>query len=184
MRPSMIALVAMLVGCGGAEVRGPRTNVAPPRAATGALPPEANTNADPPPASDAGDNIAAVVLWCSQPGGAACTAVQQELGQAPTPAQDVPASILANARDTDDDCSDPELVPLMQRVTRAVGSGGRWFDQSGRITRAEVISDPTSGGGCLSAPSPGDAIAKVHAADGEQGVRFFVRVWEAGDALR
>ena len=144
---------------------------------------EANRNAPPPAVDEARENVASLVLWCSQGGGPACAAAQQELGQAPTPAQAVPPEILERARDTDDDCADPDLAPLMQRVTRAVGSGGQWVDHVGGLTSAELVADPFHGSGCMNVPQPAEPVVKVHAADGPDGVRFLIRVWEVGDGV-
>lgn len=168
-----------LAACGGAPARPPRTNVAPPRDAQGALPTVANRNAPPPePVERTGGAIA---LWCSQPGGIACAAAEQTLGLPPSPAEGVPERLVAHARDTEDDCNDPDLAPLMQRVTTAVGAGSRWRDQSGRLGEPATLSDPRLGAGCASVPEPAEPLVKIHAADAPEGVRFLVRVWEIGD---
>jgi len=121
--------------------------------------------------------------WCSSARSRAAlpATAQQELGQAPTPAETVPQAILTRARDTDDDCSDPDLAPLMQRVTRAVGAGGAWVDHVGAVTGPEQLADPFHGSGCMNVPQPAEPVVKVHAANGPGGVRFLVRIWEVGD---
>ena len=174
-------LAASAAGCAPAPRPRPRTNVAPPRSATGALSVEANRNAPPPAIDEAAEDVAALVLFCSQPGGVACAAAQHELGQAPTPAEAVPWTILERARDTEDDCSDPDLAPLMQRVTRAVGAHGTWVDHVGAVTAPEHLIDPFHGSGCMNVPQPAEPVVKVHTADAPAGVRFLVRIWEIGD---
>jgi hypothetical protein len=123
-----------------------------------------------------------MVLWCSQPTGPACVAAQQELGLPPSPTPAVPAALLAGARDLDDDCTDPELAPLMQRVTAAVGSSsGGWVDQEGQILGAEMIPDLYSGSGCTNAATPGDPPLKIHLVPLDGEPHFLVRVWEVGE---
>lgn len=182
MRVGVIALSVVLLGCGSTPIRRPRTNVAPPSAATGALSVEANRNAPPPAPGEAGeDELATLVLWCSQPGGRACRAAEQELGLAPTPAEAIPNEIREQARDLEDDCSDPEIGPLMQRLTTAIGAGGSWVDHLGQLVDTRAIADMFSGSGCTNAPGPTDAVVKLHAATTEAGVRILVRVWEVGE---
>ncbi len=176
-----VLFAGLIAGCAAAPASRPRTNVAPPRSATGALSVEANRNAPPPAIDEAAEDVAALVLFCSQPGGVACAAAQQELGQAPTPAETVPWTILEHARDSDDDCSDPDIAPLMQRVTHAVGASGAWVDHLGAVTSPEVLIDPFHGSGCMNAPQPAEPVVKIHAADAPDGVRFLVRIWEIGD---
>lgn len=181
MRPRNVVIATLLmVGCGTAATVRPRTNVAPPRPSSGALTVEANRNSPPPrPAAEGVEEL--ILLWCSQPGGPACTAAQQELGLWPTPTEAVPDSIREEARDTEDDCNDPEIAPLMQRVTTAIGAGGRWIDHLGRISDRRLISDMFSGSGCTNRPGPTDARVKVHAAWSPDRHRLLVRVWEVGE---
>lgn len=178
MRASLVAAIALAAACGGAPARPTRANVAPD--ARGALPRIANRNAPPPAPADPGPGRA-VALWCSQPGGSACGAAERALGQAPSPAEGLPGELMARARDGDDDCNDPELAPLMQRVTSAVGAGSRWRDESGGLDGLDAIGDPRRGGGCASLPAGADPFVRIHAADAPEGVRFLVRVWEVGD---
>ena len=181
MKVGVIALSIALLGCGSAPIRRPRTNVAPPRPASGALSVEANRNAPPPIMEEGEDELAAILLWCSQPGGRACSAAQQELGLAPTPAEAIPDEIREEARDLEDDCSDPEIAPLMQRLTTATGAGGTWVDHVGGLVDRHAIADMFSGSGCMNAPGPTDAVVKVHAAAAADRVRILVRVWEVGE---
>jgi hypothetical protein len=154
--------------------------VAPPRPSSGALSIEANRNAAAPaPPEEGAEEL--ILLWCSQPGGPACGAAQQELGLVPTPTEAVPDSIREQARDTDDDCNDPDIAPLMQRLTYAIGAGGRLVDHVGGISDPRLIADMFSGSGCMNAPGPTDATVKVHAAESQDGSRFLVRVWEVGE---
>lgn len=179
MRAGSIIAALVLAACGGAPARPPRTNVAPPRDAPGALPTVANRNAPPPePVEGTGGAIA---LWCSQPGGVACAAAEQTLGLPPSPAEGVPAELVTHPRDTEDDCNDPELAPLMQRVTSAVGAGSRWRDRAGRLDEPASFADPTLGAGCASVPEAAEPRVLIQAADTPDGVRFLVRVWEIGD---
>ncbi|MBX3275999.1 MAG: hypothetical protein KF729_37450 [Sandaracinaceae bacterium] len=173
-----LAVLATLtaLACAGPPPRTPRTNVPPPRDATEALSPLANRNAPPP--SAAGPPSVAVALWCAAPSGPACAAAASALGQAPSPAEAVPLALFAAARDSDDDCADPELAPLMQRVTRAIGASLEWRDQGGALEDADGLADPDRGSGCASDALPDAARVKIHAADAPEGPRFLVRVWE------
>lgn len=166
----------LLAGC-TASTPGRRTNTVS-RGPEDPLPVELNRNA-PPPGTRAGVATPHVVLWCAQPLGPACLAAQQELGQAPTPADAVPAPLLAQARDEADDCADPDLAPLMQRVTDAVGVAvGGWTDQEGPIPSPAHIEDLYAGSGCTNAARPGDPPVKMHVADVDGEPHFLVRVWE------
>lgn len=180
-RTSAIVIAMWAVGCGGAPPAAPRTNVGPPRAQRGALTVEANQNAPAPEPPDPSAVAPGLVLWCSQPGGPACAAARQELGQEATPAEEVGELLLSQPRDTQNDCIDPDLAPMMQRVTAAIGAGGNWVDQGGSIGTAHSVRSPYSGSGCLTAPQPATPTTKVHLADGAEGRRFMVRVWEAGE---
>lgn len=182
MRSAVAVLVVALLGCGGAETttRG-RSNVSLPREDRGVPSPRANRNGPPPPRFEE-QALPAVVLWCSQPAGPACTAAQQELGLPPTPAEAVPVALLEGARDLDDDCTDPELAELQQRVAQACGvRSGRTADQAGTIADASLIADMYSGSGCVNVARPTDPTVKIHAVDAPEGVRFLVRVWEVGE---
>lgn len=176
-----IAIAMWAMGCGGAAPGTPRTNVAPPHAPGGALTIEANQNAPAPEPPDPSTLLPALVLWCSQPGGPACAAARQELGQEVTPAEEIGEVLLSQPRDTHDDCQDPDLAPMMQRVTTAIGAGGTWVDQGGAIGTPTSVRSPYSGSGCLTAPQPATPTTKVHVADAADGRRFMVRVWEIGE---
>ncbi len=179
MRAGTILVGLVLAACGGAPPRSPRTNVAPPRDARGALPTVANRNAPPPdPVEGSGGAIA---LWCSQPNGVACAAAERTLGLRAAPAEAIAGELLAAARDTDDDCNDPAIAPLMQRVTSAVGAGSRWRDEDGPPVEPAAFGDRRRGGGCASVPAAAEPVVKIQAADAPEGVRFLVRVWEIGD---
>ncbi|MCB9593625.1 MAG: hypothetical protein H6719_12905 [Sandaracinaceae bacterium] len=178
MRALVIAAIALTAACGGAVARRPRTNVAPPQDAEGALPTVANRNGPPPEASPRESSIS---LWCSQPGGPACAAAEQALGTAPTPAETTPRGFLEGSRDTEDDCADPDVAALMQRVTSAVGAGPRWIDHDGQLTGPATFADPYGGAGCTGLPQPAEPLVKIQAADAPEGVRFLVRIWEIGD---
>ncbi len=170
-----------LLACGGPAPVARRTNVRLPAAVDGVPSPRANRNA-PPPAPSGPEPVPSIVLWCSQPAGPACTAAQGELGLSPTPAEAVPLAMLSTARDLDDDCSDPELAELLQRIAAALGvQSGQTADQVGTIGDPGLIADVDSGGGCVNVARPGDPTAKVQAVVVGGGARFLVRVWEIGE---
>lgn len=126
--------------------------------------------------------LPAVLLWCSQPAGAACTAAQTELGLAPTPTEAVPVGFLTRLRDLDDDCVETDVAELFQRLSRACGvQSRRTADQSGGIDDPSMISDIFSGSGCVNVTRPGDPTVKVHAVDGGGAAHLMVRVWEVGE---
>ena len=168
-----------MAGCGGTPTPRPRTNVAPPRPSSGALSIEANQNGPRPLVEEDGDEL--VLLWCSQPEGPACVSAQEELGLVPTPTEAVPDAVRERARDTDDDCNDPEIAPLIQRITGAIRARGRLVDYAGAIPDPRLLADRFSGPGCMNTPGPADPTAKVHVAESADGPRVLVRVWEAGE---
>jgi len=181
--------IAMMAGlcaaCAGTPAPRPRTNVAPPRDSSETLAASLNQNAPPPEPEDFDPaDLVPIVLWCSQDNGEGCTAAEQELGIASTPPDAIPAQLLERARDTDDDCNDPDVAPLMQRVTSALGLGSSWAEQVGSISTLELLSDPYTGSGCISRSPPGAPLVKIHVADTSDGARFLVRVWEVGDLPR
>ena len=182
----LVCLALLLLGaCGGAPAR-PRTNVAPPSRPEEPLPTEANRNAPPPEPFEGGaePSLPHVVLWCTQPAGSACLAAQQELGLVPTPTPEVPAILIDVPRDLDDDCADPDLVPIMQRVENAVGgSPGGWTDQSGPLD-AMMLANLYAGPGCTNAARHADPPVKVHVAEVEGQPHLLVRVWELGEVDR
>ncbi|HJL14858.1 MAG TPA: hypothetical protein RMH99_04330 [Sandaracinaceae bacterium LLY-WYZ-13_1] len=184
-RWGLLGLAAWIVvgssSCGGSTV-GPRTNVAAQRPPGSPLPVEANRNGPPPASTEGGSAPARLVLWCSQPAGPACVAAQEELGLPATPTPAVPEALLRRARDLEDDCSDPELAPLMQRVTGAVGTAGAgWADQEGQLLEPAMIPDLYSGSGCTNAARTADPAIKIHVVELGGEPHFLVRVWEIGD---
>jgi len=173
-------LVIVGVGCGGAE---PRVRTNRPRAASPEqpLPTEANRNAPPPTLAEAED-LPPIVLWCSQPGGPACAAAQEELGLVPSATPEVAEDFLVAARDGEDDCADPDLGPLMQRLTSALGiAPGQLADQGGQILDARMLEDLYSGPGCTPVFAPGEPPLKIHVVDRRGEPHFLVRVWELGE---
>lgn len=182
-RGALLSAVVTL-GCSGPSAR-PRTNVARARPPSAPLPTEANRNAPPPVVLEgSGVELQRLVLWCSQPTGSACTAAQQELGLPPAPTPAIPQLLLEGARDSEDDCADPDLAPLMQRVTAALGAGGGgWADQGGQIVDRALLADLYTGSGCTNAAMPADPPLKIHVVDHEGEPHFLVRVWEVGETF-
>lgn len=185
-RPYGIAIIGWVcVACAGTPAPRPRTNVAPPRSSSGALAATLNQNAPPPEPEDFDASaLAPFVLWCSQDDGPGCTTAEQELGIVATPPEAIPEELLTRARDTDDDCNDPDVAPLMQRVATSLGLGTSWAEQVGSISGLELLDDPYSGSGCISRSPPGTPLVKIHVADTPDGARFLVRVWEVADLPR
>jgi hypothetical protein len=121
-----------------------------------------------------------VVLWCSEPRGAACLAASRAFGTAPVPLERVPAEVLDGAPDLDDDCTDPALAPALSTLARAVGiDPSNWHDNVGQIHARESISDIYSGSGCTNC-CWADREPPVKLQAFGRG-RVFVRVWETGD---
>ena len=182
-RGLVLCLAMGLLGCGGGAVVRARTNVAPERRPDAPLSIAANRNALPPEPISEDEELGRLVLWCSQPAGVACLAAQQELGQLPTPAQSVPGRLLTGGRDLEDDCSDPDLAPLLDRVGRAVGiTPGRWVDQEGQIRQPDAVADLYSGSGCTNVATAAEPPVKVHLVPLEGFPHYLVRVWEVGEA--
>jgi len=181
----MAIVGALCVACAGTPAPRPRTNVAPPRDSSGALNAPLNQNA-PPPEPEEFDpaDLVPIVLWCSQDAGPGCAAAERELGIGATPPDAIPEALLERSRDTEDDCNDPDVAPLMQRVTTALSLGSSWAEQVGSISNPELLDDPYSGSGCLSRSPPGRPLVKIHVADTHDGARFLVRVWEISDLPR
>ena len=80
------------------------------------------------------------------------------------------------------DCADPDLGPLMQRLTSALGiAPGQLADQGGQILDARMLEDLYSGPGCTPVFAPGEPPLKIHVVDRRGEPHFLVRVWELGE---
>lgn len=90
--------------------------------------------------------------------------------------------MLTTARDLPDDCADPDLAPMMQRLASAIGIPvDEWADQGGQIELPFHVADVNAGGGCTNPEDPALPALKVVIVDAADGPHYFARVWEIGD---
>lgn len=123
------------------------------------------------------------VLWCARPGGSACTRAASALGVTVTDVGAIPETLLTQIRDTEDDCSDPEIAQVTAMLTGPLGITARnWHDNVGGQLARESVPQTYSGGGCTNCCfAPTEPAVKLHVVATAEGTRWLVRVWEPGE---
>lgn len=138
-----------------------------------------NQNAPPPQPVEA--TIPSLVLWCSRPGGPACSTASSTLGVEPVAGTDVPMELFGSARDLPNDCDDAEVTQVRDRLSGPLQITGAWVDQGGQLRSAQELGDLYTGSGCTNASQAGVPAVKIHIVDLAGSARTVVRVFEAGE---
>ena len=126
-----------------------------------------------------------IFLWCSQPAGQACDAIQRDFGLQAVPADQLPPSVLSGARDAEEDCTDPDLSKLLQRLARLLHiDPDNWHDNVGSIDSPDRVPMTFAGSGCTNCCwDRSEPSVKLHVVDVPgQDPQILMRVWEVGDA--
>ena len=122
-----------------------------------------------------------IVLWCLDDKGTACMRAAEELGVRPTLSQDIPRMMITSIQDLQNDCTDPQVEALANRLTdRLALEWGRWHDHTGEDIASVELGSVFAGAGCINCCNPTLASVKIHEVEGSVESMYLVRVWEAG----
>jgi hypothetical protein len=123
-----------------------------------------------------------ILLWCSRTNGQACERVAGALGAAPVVAAQIPAQLLHGFRDAPNDCEDPTIRRIIERIEPALDlRPGSWADQVGTNLPVDLVGQRYEGGGCISTADTARPTVKIHTQPGAEPQLTLVRVWETDD---
>lgn len=128
-------------------------------------------------------SLGGVYLWCQAPDGRACQLASAALGTGPKEASGLPASLLT-VEDLENDCSEPTIVEIERRLTRAFAvQDTGWRDQTGGYLDSSLLADMYSAAGCINDADSTQPIAKISAASMGAPRYYLVRVWDGGGGM-
>ncbi|MCC7539484.1 MAG: hypothetical protein IT379_24880 [Deltaproteobacteria bacterium] len=174
-RSSLLGIAFVSGCCSAAAGASTPTPGSAPSVVTSNTPGGATTDATP-------MALSRYVLWCATPGGSACSRAAATLEVTPSDAASVPEPMLGPMRDTESDCTDPDVAGVTTLLQGPLGITARnWHDNVGASLQRESIAQTYSGGGCTNCCfAPNEPAVKVHVVATPDGLRFLVRVWEPG----